>query len=82
MDKTRKRNLNELSDLRTPSPLKNPAKTQKINLGQSKMVCKISELQSQDLDMGDTDNSLVSADHTLQYRVRYRPPSWVQRFRS
>ena len=29
-----------------------------------------------------THNSLVSADPTLQYRVRYRPPSWVQRFRS
>ena len=46
------------------------------------MVCKISELQSQDLDMGDTDNILISADPTLQSMVRYRPPSWVQRFRS
>ena len=31
---------------------------------------------------GGIFSSLVLADPTLQYRVGYRPPSWVLRFRS
>ena len=66
MDITRKRNLSELSDFRTPSPLKKLAKTPKTNLDLSNLECKISEVTGQDLGMDCTNSSLKEMSMELK----------------